>query len=322
MSGAKTTNLPEATGDTKGTSVPALTMAEKAALPRRWGDRRDGRLVKMPALQGIMAYIIPKRADCEVYLHETIDVTDLEAFLEKRNAEHPDVHSTVFHAFLMAIARMIYERPMLNRFVQGYRIYERDEISLSFVAKRRFADGADEALMVFVPDEQSTLESLSRKINGDVKEARKSEHANGGIDSVIEGFMKIPRPILAVVLRFVRILDFWGKNPKVLTDGDPNYTTVLASNLGSIGGPAIYHHLNNYGTNSIMVTLGTMHKEPVRMADGTFQERTLVDFGAILDERIGDGFYFIRSLKLIRYIFAHPELLDVPLAVPSGFTYE
>ena len=104
------------------------------------------------------------------------------------------------------IARMIYERPMMNRFVQGFRTYERDEISLSFVAKRRFADGAEEALMVFTPDEDATLETLSRKINGDVREMRKSEHAAGGIDSIIEGFMKIPRPILAILLRIIRYL--------------------------------------------------------------------------------------------------------------------
>ena len=42
----------------------------------------------------------------------------------------------------------------------------------------------------------------------------------------------------------------------------------------------------------------------------------------LIDERIGDGFYFVRSLRLVKYIFAHPELLDRPLGEPSGFTYE
>ena len=44
--------------------------------------------------------------------------------------------------------------------------------------------------------------------------------------------------------------------------------------------------------------------------------------GATLDERIGDGFYFARSLKLIKYIFAHPELLEKPFNEPSGFDYK
>jgi hypothetical protein len=110
--------------------------------------------------------------------------------------------------------------------------------------------------------------------------------------------------------------------PKFLTDGDPNYTTILCSNLGSIQCPAVYHHLNNYGTNSILITLGTLHKEEVLMPDGTRQVRDLIDVGATLDERIGDGFYFARSLKLIKYIFANPALLDRPLGEPSGFDYQ
>ena len=106
-----------------------------------------------------------------------------------------------------------------------------------------------------------------------------------------------------------------------MTDGDPNYSTILCSNLGSIKAPSVYHHLNNYGTTSIMITFGTLHKEELIMPDGTKQIRDVLDFGATLDERIADGFYFARSMKLVKHIFAHPELLDRPLGEESGFEY-
>ncbi len=124
-----------------------------------------------------------------------------------------------------------------------------------------------------------------------------------------------------LVIRIIRWLDFWGVNPKALTDGDVNYATVLLTNLGSIRGPAVYHHLNNYGSNSIVVALGTLHKEEMVMPDGSRELRDVLEVGATLDERIADGFYFIRSLKLIRHIFDHPELLDRPLEEPSNFEY-
>jgi pyruvate/2-oxoglutarate dehydrogenase complex dihydrolipoamide acyltransferase (E2) component len=123
-------------------------------------------------------------------------------------------------------------------------------------------------------------------------------------------------------VRVVRWLDFWGKVPKALTQGDTNYTTVLLSNLGSIKCPSVYHHLNNYGTNSIMITIGTMHKDLVVMPDGTTQVRDFVDIGATLDERIADGFYFARSLKLVHHICANPALLDLPLEENSGYDYK
>ena len=89
-----------------------------------------------------------------------------------------------------------------------------------------------------------------------------------------------------------RTLDFFGKMPKALTDEDINYSTVALSNLGSIRCPAVYHHLNNYGNNSIMVTIGTIHKEEVFQPDGSRAVRDIVDVGVTLDERIADGFYF------------------------------
>ena len=216
---------------------------------------------------------------------------------------------------------MIKERPLMNRFIQGYRMYERNEISISFVVKRRFADGAEESLMVLTPSDEDNIDSISRRIVGNVKETRKSEHSTGGIDALLDSFAALPRPILIIAIRIIRWLDFWGINPKFLTDGDPNYTTILASNLGSIKCPAVYHHLNNYGTNSIMITIGALHKEEVLMDDGHKEIRTMIDIGATLDERIADGFYFARSLRLVKHIFAHPELLERPLGEPSEFDF-
>ncbi|MBQ6249608.1 MAG: 2-oxo acid dehydrogenase subunit E2, partial [Oscillospiraceae bacterium] len=224
---------------------------------RKWGDRRDGRWVKAPGLQTVMAYLMPKRTDCEVYLNDKLDATALLQYLERKNALHPEYKTTVFHCMIMSMARMVKERPKMNRFIQGYRMYERDEISISFVVKRRFSDGGEESLMVLVPKDDDTLDTVSRKIVGDVKETRRSETSTGGVDALLDGFAKLPRPILMLAIRIIRYLDFWGINPKVLTQGDPNYTTILCSNLGSIKAPAVYHHLNNYGTNSVMVTIGT-----------------------------------------------------------------
>ena len=290
---------------------------------RQRGDRRDGRWVRdVPGLQTIMGHIMPNRTDCECFMLDTFDITELLPYLDAKNATHPDYKTTVFHALIMCVARMIHERPKMNRFIQGFRMYERDEISLSFVCKRRFRDNADEALMVFVPTEEDTLTTLSRKIAGDVKETRKSETSTGGIDSVIDWFASLPRFILIPAFRIIRWLDFWGKNPKILTDGDPNYTTVLLSNLGSIRCPSVYHHLNNYGTNSIMITVGELHKEERVMPDGTKELRDLLPVGATLDERIADGFYFAKSLKLLKHIAANPEILDMPLGESSGFDYK
>ncbi len=295
-------------------------MSEKTK--RRFGDRRDGRRVKAPGLQTVMTCLMPNRTDAEVYLQDKIDVTDLLVWLEEKNRSHPEYKTTVFHCFVTAMARLCRERPLMNRFIQGGRMYERNEISLSFVAKKRFTDHSEEALMFLTPKDTDTLDDISRKIIGDVHEVRRDDHKKGGVDELLDKFAAMPTLLMMFLVWIVRCLDFWGVNPKFLTDGDPNYSTVLLSNLGSIQSSSVYHHLNNYGTNSIMLTIGTIHKEKVLMKDMSEEIRDIVDIGVTIDERIGDGFYFARSVKLIKHIFAHPELLEVPLGQESGFDYK
>ena len=70
-----------------------------------------------------------------------------------------------------------------------------------------------------------------------------------------------------------------------------------------------------------MITIGTLHKESMLMPDGSTQMRDVIDIGATLDERIADGFYFAKSLRLMKHIFSHPELLEQPIGQPSGFDY-
>ena len=62
-------------------------MSNEPKKKRKWGDRRDGRRVKAPGLQTVMCYLWPYRTDCEVFLYDNIDATDLLRYLEKRNAE-------------------------------------------------------------------------------------------------------------------------------------------------------------------------------------------------------------------------------------------
>ncbi len=301
-----------------------MSKKKKQELPykKKWGDRKDGRWVKdVPGLQQCMAHLMPNRTECEVYLNDTIDATELLRYLETKNGPDAPYKTTIFHCAITAMSRMVMERPLMNRFVQGRRIYERNEISLSFVCRRRFTDHSEEALMLLKPKPTDTLATISKQIVGDVIETRKSETATGGVDQILNTFAKIPRPILMLIVRIVRWLDFWGKNFNFFMEGDPDYSTILVSNLGSIKCPSVYHHLNNYGTNSIVITIGTLHKEEIVMEDGHKEIRDVVDIGATLDERIGDGFYFARSLKLIKHIFAHPEMLDQPLGEPSNFTY-
>ena len=55
--------------------------------------------------------------------------------------------------------------------------------------------------------------------------------------------------------------------------------------------------------------MGVIKDEQV-IINGKKEIRKLCEFGVNLDERIGDGFYFLKSIQLLQYIFDNPKLLE------------
>lgn len=277
-------------------------------------ERRDAvRIRDLDGYHSIIPYVMPKRTEAEVSMTEKFDVTELNAFMLRRN-EETGSNLKLFHAICTAVARTVYLRPKLNIFIAGRHFWQRKDITLSFVVKQTFADEAEETLMFLKVEPDMTLDSISRLILGDVDKVRKE--GTNSLDSTMSFVGSLPRFVLEILFAVLRRLEYHGVMPASLMAGDPNYSSVLLANLGSIGCGAPYHHLSNYGTCSVMITIGTMHKEKRLMPDGTEQPRDIVDMTMTLDERLADGFYNARSLKLTQYLLEHPELLVESISQP------
>ena len=96
-----------------------------------------------------------------------------------------------------------------------------------------------------------------------------------------------------------------------LVETDPYHSTVNFANLGSIGLPSGYHHLTNWGTTSLFVVVGKAGRMPFYEYDQVvFKDG--VELNMTVDERIADGYYFSKSMKILQYFLQNPELLDRP----------
>ena len=110
-----------------------------------------------------------------------------------------------------------------------------------------------------------------------------------------------------------RWLDKHGWMPQSVIAGDPYYCSAVLTNLGSIKLHAGYHHLTNWGTCSLFCAIGEVKKRPFFDDDGTVHMLDSVDIGLTIDERLADGYYYSRTVALLRKLLEHPELLDLPL---------
>ncbi len=283
----------------------------------RFGDRRDGYRVRdTDSMHVLFPLIMPRRTDNEAVMNEIFDITALKAYLERKNADSPEYKYTFFHVILAAMAKTFVLRPKLNRFYEGSRLYDRKDITFSFIVKKQFSDDASEAVAIIKIDEGSDvppIEQIYEKTKKIVYSVRHENKKDGTTDIMDTLVSKMPLFILKRVMSFLKWLDYHGLYPTFLMSDDPYFSSVFISNLGSIKMHASYHHLANWGTNSFFAVVGEKKRRPFFNEDGSYELRDSIDLGLTVDERIADGIYFANSVKILHELLENPELLELPI---------
>ena len=283
-------------------------MAEK-----RLGDRRDATLLRnTDAMHFIMGIIYPHRADNEAYIAERVNLEPIKAYLAGKNVEGIPFKYTFFHVLLTALVKTVTLRPKLNRFYANENYYQRNKVTAGFVIKKEFSDGSEEAVALLEAKPDATIDTIHQEIYQRVH-ATRNEQKKNTTDNSMDILNKLPRFLSKAAIRFIRWLDRHGWCPDVLIGDDPNYSSVFLSNLGSIKLRSGYHHLTNWGTCSLFCVIGEKKWTPLYDAHGLVEMRETVDLGLTVDERIADGDYYSKSIRLFKYLLEHPALLEQPI---------
>ena len=279
---------------------------------KKFGDRKDGvRLKKISSMHAIMPLMYPNRCDNEAFISERIDLTNVNAYLEKKNADNPDYEYNLFQIMVTAVLKTITLRPKMNRFIANQTMYQHNEVTAAFTVKKVFSDNGAEALAQIRSKDSDTIDTIHDEIYQQVSFCRSEEKdpSTASMDVV----QKLPVVLLKLAGAAARFLDRHGWMPQSVIATDPFQCSVVLSNLGSIKLRAGYHHLTNWGTCSVFCTIGEIKKRPFYDDDGHVEMRESVDLGLTIDERIADGYYYSQTVKLLRTLLENPELLEKPL---------
>ena len=286
---------------------------------KKLGDRKDGIWLKdIPPLNRIMPGLMPNHADNEANINVDIDLRPLDRYLEKVNAGRTEDKVTYFHLICAAIGKAFILRPRMNRFICNCRVYQRRNVTVAFVVKKKFDDHSEEGLayLEFAPTD--SIASFHEKIMGVIHQTRK-EGAHDTSSGAMEVITKLPQFLINAIVKTVLWLDKRGWAPDALIGSDPNHASIFLTNLGSIGLEGGYHHLVNWGTNSCFVVLGKKYMKMEYQKDGTSDLHEVIPVGITLDERIADGYYYSGTVALVKELLAHPELLELPADTPVAY---
>ncbi|MBQ3356068.1 MAG: 2-oxo acid dehydrogenase subunit E2 [Oscillospiraceae bacterium] len=276
---------------------------------RRFGDRKDAALIRdMDAMHVCMAHLYRDRTDNEAYISETIDLAPMQSWIAAHKDE--EFKYTYFHIIVATILKLLVQRPHLNRFISDRKFYQRNENIVSFVVKRQFTEEAAEGMAVIKGTEDDTVFTVHEKMKQQILPCKQGE--NSSTEDTMDFITKLPQFLQRWILSLIRRMAVKGRLPKFAVEGDSNHSSVFVTNLGSIGLKCGYHHLSNYGTCSIFVVIGEKKQTPTFHEDGTFTLRDTLDVGLTIDERIADGYYYAKTVKLLKYMLEYPETLEAP----------
>jgi hypothetical protein len=251
----------------------------------------------------------PNRCDNEAYMKMAVDISHTEEYIKEFNNKHPDNRIAIWDVVIVSALKLIKLRPQLNRFIANKTMYQRNNITAAFTVKKEFRDDGDETLARIVAEDNDNIETLGRKIRQQIAFCKTNDDESTEAMNIIK---KIPfKQLIGAIARF---LDRHGWMPQSVIAADPYQCSVVLTNLGSLGMDIGYHHLMNWGTNSIFIIMGTKKNRPHFDAFGNVTMKREISLAFTIDERISDGFYYGRSMKLMKKLVENPELLEKPLS--------
>lgn len=276
---------------------------------RRLGDRAEGRrIMTLPATAYLEPFIMSTRSDSQNHFEDVIDITNVEQYLDQKHKEgYTDM--TLLHVILAAYARVVSERPSINRFIAGQRIFAAKGIDCVMTVKKKMSLESEDTVIKVKLDPRDNIYNVYKKFQLTLKDAI-SESEESNFDNVSKIMSKIPRPILRGVMKLLYFLDYHGLLPKFLLDVSPFHGSMVITSMGSLGIPAIYHHLYDFGTLPIFISYGSIFSGDAIKRDGTKERHHFVTLKVVTDERICDGYYYASAFKRIKRYILRPELLD------------
>lgn len=276
-----------------------------------WGDRSDGyKLRTINPMNKMMPYIMPQRCDACNYYTDSIDVSKVDKFCREK-AKEGRVNFGFLHILIASYLRAVAQRPGLNRFVSGQKIFSRKDIQVVMVVKKTLSlDSPDTIIKVrFEPDD--TVEEVYDKFNAAVEKVREAPDQKNSFDKLNKILAFIPGLFCRWTIKTLNFLDYFGLLPRWLLWLSPFHGSMIVTSMGSLGIRPIYHHIYNFGNLSVFMAYGGRKTAVFRDSDGMIRVRKHIELKVVTDERICDGYYYASCFKIIKRHAENPELLSV-----------
>lgn len=268
--------------------------------------RADGYRVRTnDAMYELVPYIMPYRYDASNSVTVDIDLDLMQDYIRKCRKKGINMsHMSIIIAGALRIAS---QNPFLNRFVMNRKIYARNHFCVSFVTLQPGKTSDTVNKLYFNLDDD--IFTVNRKVQEAIERTQQPTSQNA-LDKLMASLVRIPFLVGAAV-GVLKFIDKYFTLPFSIINASPFHTSLFVTNLASIRTNAIYHHLYEFGTTGIFISMGQPERRIEKNGE-TVEEKKIMPLGIVTDERIANGHYYGRCFRELNRYYKNPELLEVP----------
>ena len=273
-----------------------------------FGLRSDGRKIKtLGPIFRVIPHVMKERVDSHVYYTQDLSLKYLDEYIVKKEQE--GIKMSYMNIIFAALVRLLAEKPSLNRFIMDGRTYARKGIHISLAIKKEMSEESEETTLKIHFTGSENIFEIKESLDSIIA-MNKDIEAENNTDKVAKFFSHVPDWLFKFMVNILMFLDKHGMMPRFIIEASPFHTSAFLTNVGSLGIDGIYHHLYNFGTTGVFLSMGKKKKSYIYEDDNIHEEKT-ISLKWVADERICDGFYYANALKSFYKYMRKPELLEM-----------
>lgn len=278
---------------------------------RKFGDRSDGRKLRsIDPMVSVGAYIMVNRNESNNLFEDRFNVDLAAEYIKQKRREGLEKFGFT-HIILASYVRTVSQKPGINRFISGQKIFARNNIVVNITVKKELSLNAEETLVKTVFSPSDSVNEVYRKFNESIKEA--FSESDSDFDNTAKIITYIPGLIKKFAIWFLKLLDYFGLVPKFLLNISPFHGSLYITSMGSLGVPPVFHHLYNFGNVPIFFSFGAKEVEYTLNKNGEVEKHSYLPYKINCDERICDGHYYSSAFKYMKRHMKNPYLLEEPI---------
>ena len=272
-------------------------------------EKEFRRVKTIPPMAAVVPFIMVNRTGSQNFIRDSFDVEKLEQYIKEKKAEGmTDI--SMMHVMIAAYVRLVSQRPALNRFIRGQRVWTRKHVEVSLSIKKEMTlESPDTCVKAWLLP-NATMREVYDAVNKEIVDYRNDP--GGDFDSVAAFITHFPALFFKFFVWAMKTLDYFGLMPKLIAKVSPFHCSYFITSMGSLGIPPIYHHLYDFGTCPVFFAFGAKRRVYEPDAEGKVKRKGYLDFTFVLDERICDGYYYASALRQLKLIVRDPWQLDNP----------